>query len=457
MKICESQFIHREKNLCGGAVSPVAASPAKGLPPIGALALAALVLGLGGCGDTVKLPTSASSGQVQTYFDGNQITIDHYGKQISVAGATDNPGIEGTFTTTASGITNISETFSAVGDVTFNPPLTGAWLVEMTGVGAAGNLLSTDDGVVEFGQYTVMAANTECPSFSKATRFLFVTVPVSQLNLSDGRDPHYYGTTDINTQGSSVYFNTSYYTLGQPLSNPTTYQGDAACATSGLGSLISYPVNQFVGGTAGYAALAKSQFLVGDIPAPVWGDSLYVTQNVVGLAMPSSAVSTTGLASTHFIGLLYEPSVSPGYGQPYAAYDPSVLGGAFGDEAGSSSACSSFQAGITASVANKTLSQAPSAQAIYGGDFPKTSANPTAAPGDSGTETCDMAIDLGTQDATNNGLFPGAQLYTGTSTAVTSTSGTAIVSQIDGRSVLLFRTYSTSSTGRLLVLFQALQ
>jgi hypothetical protein len=224
-----------------------------------------------------------------------------------------------------------------------------------------------------------------------------------------------------------------------------------------LGSLISYPVNQFVGGTAGYAALAKSQFLVGDIPAPVWGDSLYVTQNVVGLAMPSSAVSTTGLASTHFIGLLYEPSLAPGYGKPSAAYDPSVLGGAFGDEAGSSSACSSFQAGITASVANKTLSQAPSAQAIYGGDFPKTSANPTAAPGDSGTETCDMAIDLGTQDATNNGLFPGAQLYTGTSTAVTSTSGDALVSQIDGRSVLLFRTYSTSSTGRLLVLFQALQ
>jgi hypothetical protein len=460
MKICESHSIHREKNLCGGAVSPVAASPVKDLPPasamVCAMALAALVLGLGGCGDTAKLPTAASSGQVQTYYYGNQVTIDHYGKQVSVAGDSDNPGIEGTFTTTASGITNISETFSANGDVTFNPPLTGAWLVEMTGVGATGNLLSTDGGKIFTGDAVVMAGNTECPSFSKATRFLFVNVPVKQLNPSDARDPHYYGTTDINTQGSSVDFNTSYYTLGQPVTNPTTYQGDAACATSGLGSLISYPVNQFAGGSGGYSALAKSQFLVGDIPAPAWNNSQYVVQNVVGLAMPSSAVTTTALSSTHFIGLLHEPSATPQDGVS-AGYDPGVLGGAFGDEAGSSSACSSFQAGITASVANKTLSQAPSAQAIYGGDFPKTSANPTAAPGDSGTETCDMAIDLGTQDATNNGLFPGAQLYTGTSTAVTSTSGTAIVSQIDGRSVLLFRTYSTSSTGRLLVLFQALQ
>jgi hypothetical protein len=410
------------------------------------MALAALVLGLAGCGETAKLPTAASSDQVQTYFTGNtstnaeQVTIDHYGKQLSVMDV-NGPVVEGTFTTTASGVINITETTGTGRAV--NTPQADAWLVEMTGVGAIGNFLQFDDGTIYGGDAVVMAGNTECPSFSKATRFLFVTVPGSS---------NYYGTTDINTQGSSVDFNTSYYTLGQPLTNPTTSLGDAACSTTEFGSVISYPVNQLAGGNPGYSAIGESQFLVGAIPAPAYNNSLYVVQNVVGLAMPSSAISTTALSSTHFIGLLENPSAVKS-----SAYDPSVLAGAFGDEAGSSSACSSFQAGITVSLANKSLSQAPSARAIYGGDFPKTTTNPTAGPGASGTETCDMAIDLGTQDATNNGLFPGAQLYTGTSTAVTSTSGTAIVSQIDGRSVILFRTYSTGSSGRLLILFQALQ
>lgn len=450
MKIFESHSICRAKRLCARKVSTT-----KGLSPICAMALAALVLDLAGCGETAKLPTASSSGQVQTYFTGNtstnaeQVTIDHYGKQLSVQD-TNGPLVEGTFTTTASGVISITETTGSGRAV--NTPQPDAWLVEMTGVGAVGNFLQFDDGTIYSGEAVMMAGNTECPSFSKATRFLFVTVPVKQSDFTDPRSPKYYGTTDISTQGSSVDFNTSYYTLGQPLTNPTTYQGDAACSTTEFGSVISYPVNQFAGGNSGYSAIGESQFLSGAIPAPPYNSFLYVAQNVVGLAMPSSAVSTTALSSTHFVGLLENPSAVQ-----LSAYDPSVLAGAFGDEAGTSSACSSFQTGITASVANKSLNQAPSAQAIYGGDFPKTSTNPTATPGASGTETCDMAIDLGTQDATNNGLFFGAQLYTGTSTAVTSTSGTAIVSQIDGRSVILFRTYSTSSSGQLLVLFQALQ
>jgi len=79
MKIFESHSICRAKHLCARKVSP-----AKRLPPICAMALAALVLGLAGCGETAKLPTAASSDQVQTYFTGNtstnaeQVTIDHY-------------------------------------------------------------------------------------------------------------------------------------------------------------------------------------------------------------------------------------------------------------------------------------------------------------------------------------------------------------------------------------------
>jgi hypothetical protein len=472
MKIFDSLSIHREKKLCASAVSPVAATPAKEQSPVCGLALAALVLGLAGCGASANLPTAASNGQVNTYYSGpvqdagysdGQFTIDHYGSQLSFEESYKSeivPTLEGTFTTTASGFSNIAETAGPTSSAgtsmaEFSTPLTGAWLAEMQGVAAAGNLLNNTDDTIQGGAATVMAANTECPNFPKPVRFLYVTPPPPNSTYPSGNS---YGTTDINTQGSSVDFNTTYYTLGQPLTNPTTVQGVAACATTALGSLISYPVNVVSNslGSNGYSVIAKSQFLAGAIPASA--GTIYTGQNVVnseyvvGLAMPSTAVSTTALAGTHFIGLLYNPSAASS-----AAYDPSVLAGAFGDYAGASSACANFQAGITASLANGTISQAPSSQAIYGGDFSKALTN--GAPGDLGTETCDMAIDLGAQDSTNYGLFPNAQLYAWTqpnvwdTATVTSATGAAIVSQIDGRYVILFSTTSK----RLLVFFQALQ
>jgi len=462
MKIFESHSIHREKNVCAREASPVAASPAKERPAIRGVVLAALALGLAGCSESANLPTAPSSGKVQTYFagpiqntyiDNGQMTIDHYGGQLSfeiVYNTGIAPFLEGTYTATAAGFTNITETAGMSGNggtsiVTMPTPATGAWLVEIPGVAATGNLLYTINGTIQRGAATLMAANTECPNFPSAAHFLFVSMPAPNSTFPAS---NYYGTADIVTQGSSVDFNSNYYTLGQPLANPTTFQGDAACATTAMGSLISYPVN-FVGSGnyGGYATIAKSQFLAGGIPLTLKFNNL--VQYVVGVVMPSSAVSTTALASTHYIGLIYYPTASSSSGAA-VTYDPGVLAGAFGDEAGTSLACSSFQTEITASLASKTISQAPSTAAIYGGDFSKALTN--GAPGASGTETCDMAIDLGTQDSTNNGLFPSAQLYVAGSTTVTSATGAAIVSQIDGRSVILFRTPT-----RLIALFQALQ
>jgi hypothetical protein len=51
---------------------------------------------------------------------------------------------------------------------------------------------------------------------------------------------------------------------------------------------------------------------------------------------------------------------------------------------------------------------------IYGGDFLNN--DPTSTQGTGGFSTrCNVAIDLGTQDPSNNGIYPAAQVYFGTS------------------------------------------
>jgi hypothetical protein len=95
------------------------------------------------------------------------------------------------------------------------------------------------------------------------------------------------------------------------------------------------------------------------------------------------------------------------------------------------SACSSF--------ASQT---GPLVNGIYGGDFPQNNGqdNPSASPG--GFGNCDLAIDLGTQDPSNNGLFPKATIWLGGSYAANTTgttysfSAVAIAGQLNGKNAI---------------------
>jgi hypothetical protein len=62
-----------------------------------------------------------------------------------------------------------------------------------------------------------------------------------------------------------------------------------------------------------------------------------------------------------------------------------------------------------------TVPVLPSANSLYGGEFlTSTGAGPVNDPsGTSGSENCDVAIDLGTQDSATNGLFPKATVFIG--------------------------------------------
>jgi len=455
------------------------------------LAMAAVVAGLSGCTETAKVPPAASTGQVYTYYSGpvtssngdnfidGQFTIDESsGKKLSFEEpyqGSITPKLEGIFTSTDAGSLNITETaVSTYLAGTTLAPVTGsagqgAWLAEIPGYIATGNVLdvtyntsSQSTGVLG-GEGVIMVDNTACPDYSKAQRFVFVPV------ASQGSDSSNYGTADISTQGSTVNFNVNYYALGGSLASPVTVSAVTACGSTPLGSLISYPVNQYTSSNSEgpyLSAIAQSLVLAGTIPAPTIPNLGAQGRNVVGLAVPASAVDPKTLSGKHFIGLLNSGAQDQG-----SAYDPGVLAAGFGYQTAATGTCPAFQAAITSSVTSGGIAQAPSANAIYGGDFPADATTNIQKPGTGGTENCDMAIDLGAQDSTNNGLFPNAQLYympvsPKSSTAALS-SGTAVAGQVDGRYVILFtaktgpvapvNSWQGTSEPGTFVLFEALQ
>jgi hypothetical protein len=77
-----------------------------------------------------------------------------------------------------------------------------------------------------------------------------------------------------------------------------------------------------------------------------------------------------------------------------------------------------------------TVAALPSPNAIYGGEFLSTTAggNVNDPSGAIGSEDCDVAIDLGTQDSTTSGLFPNATVFIGSNYPPFSTSHTWICS-----------------------------
>jgi hypothetical protein len=148
------------------------------------------------------------------------------------------------------------------------------------------------------------------------------------------------------------------------------------------------------------------------------------------------------------------------------SYDITVLASAFGDHTASSQACSTLQSSLAANNGQgaKTVAALPSANSVYGGEFLTTTStgavnDPTGA---SGSENCDVAIDLGTQDPANNGSFPNATVFIGSnyppysasdpwictdtgSTCSVSFPAAAVVGTVQGQYVIFVVASSASS------------
>jgi hypothetical protein len=437
--------------------------------PVTLLGLCFLAFGSGGCGQTANPVTSPSAGLVDSYFgvpfltpgstlSRNSSTFDHAGNQIDVSGfiplgtPTPAPILSGTFVRADTGFLNIAENFTTTSTGVIsaqNPPLTGAWAVEIPGAGALANLLSassTFSGLSVRAAPAAMTENAACPNFSNPASFLYLTVPNSGLT----RDNADYGAVNISTQGSAVTFNAKPYLIGPLQQAASTVTG--GCSNTNLGALTAYPLNSFATSSnlelisIGASGLLVSNFAnlrAGGLGAFGGGTG------VIGVAEPSAAVDVSAVIGAKYNGFFYAP-----LNNVPENYDITVLASAFGDDTATSQACSALQSSLAANhgQGSGTVAVLPSANSLYGGEFLTTTSNGNVndPSGTSGSENCDVVIDLGTQDSATNGLFPNATVFIGSnyppfsaknpwmcgSTCAVSFPAAAVVGKVQGQFVI---------------------
>jgi hypothetical protein len=433
-------------------------------------------LGFIGCGQTAPTLTPTSAGKVDAYFGSpfNTLsrnfsesisTFDHSTGEINASGFVSTTHgsvpsgiLSGTFTAAPTGFLSITENFATVNSVLTaeNPPVTGAWAVEIPGAGALGNLLAvntTGGGAPSPASPVAVAENTACPNFpNTAAPFLYVAVPGS----TPGADLADYGSVQISTQGSDVTLNAQAYLMGTTGSaslTPTTVTG--GCSQTYFGPLTAYPLNSFGTLSAldlidiGQSGLLVSSFLPS---ASVEPGAFGGGTGIIGVAASIGPANVIAVVAAQYNGFFYAPQNSAPEN-----YDITVLASAFGDNAANSPACSALQSSLVANNGQgaSSIAALPSANSIYGGEFLTTTGSVTVndPTGASGSENCDVVIDLGTQDAANNGLFPNATIFIGSNyppfssakpwncantTAVCAVSfpAAAVVGQVQGQYVI---------------------
>jgi hypothetical protein len=438
-------------------------------------------LGSGGCGETAQPVTSPAADKVNSYFGGpfavtgstvtaSASAFDRSANRIAVSGLLAQRTalvptniISGSFVSAPTGFLGITESFATTSTAVltpFNPPLTGAWTVEIPGAGALANLLSINTNsttATVSAAPTAMADNSTCPNFSTATRFLYVTVP----NLGVSADLADYGTVQIASQGSAVTFTAQPYLVGSQTQPSSIVTG--GCSQTNLGALTAYPLNSFGSSSnlelisIGGSGLLVSSYnqLVG-----LTGGAFGGGKGVIGVAAPGSPLDINSVVAGQYNGFIFSPQ-----NRAKQSYDITVLASSFGNHSATSQACSALEASLAANNGQGAngVPVLPTANTLYGGEFLTMSSSgelvndPTGA---SGSENCDVVIDLGTQDSSNSGLFPKTTVFIGSNFPPFSVSnpwtcgGTvcavsfpaaAVVGQVHGKYVILLSGSASSN------------
>jgi hypothetical protein len=439
------------------------------------------VMVLGGCGQIAKTITPPAADQVDSYFGGpfsvsgsalvrSSSTFDHSTKEISVSALLSTQTAQvptvlmaGTFLPASTGFLSVTENFATTGSgalVAENPPVKGAWAVEIPGAGALANFLTlhgAGGGPAATAAPAAMAENTACPNFSSQTPFLYVAVPKTSLT-GDTAD---YGQVNIDVEGSDVTLSATPFLIGPVAATASTVTG--GCSNTNFGALTAYPLNSY--GSAsnldlvsiGASGLLVSSFSSGGTGSGAFGGGT----GVIGVAEPSGPIDVHAAVAAKYNGFVYDP-----LNLVQQNYDITTLASSFGDDTATSSACSALQSSLIANNGQgaKSVPLLPSANSLYGGEFVtgtgSSAANdPTAA---SGSENCDTVIDLGTQDSKIHGLFPNAAVFIGSnyppfnaanpwicpdtgSTCAVSFPAAAVVGQVKGQYVI-FLVASAAST-----------
>jgi hypothetical protein len=441
----------------------------------GALCLLLVALAVAGCSSTSSPATTTQQDTPQTYFgpatnklySQETFAIDHSANPTCPVDSTTglpactfaqyqyrhDLGYEqfvynsGYFTPLANGILSIGVTYSNgnLGGGTlsaYNPQAANSWAVELPG----------QAGLVGLSKQTVVpiASNESCPSLATAQPFQFVTIP----NAGDSTGTA-YGSVSIGTSGSTVNFNNiSQYTVGgsnTPTNHSLTPSVQGSCGQTVYGQTIGVPDTTTVTGSeetltpSATIAIAPSGFLVEDngmLPAGNVGSGNLPYQPVlgagvgaIGLPVPTSAVTTSTLIGTQYVGFIYTTGWQAPNSGPVVV-PPSSLIASFGFP--NQTACPNLPA-QTGTI-------------IYGGEFSNN--NPSA----NAVGNCDIAVDLGAQSATTYGLYPNATVWVGSPFPRTPSSGkanqpqtassfsaVAIAGQIQGKYAIFLIGYDPTS------------
>lgn len=398
-----------------------------------------------------SLTASSSDGEtLATYTLDNTLNtfvVNAYGPSgviiSTVAGSTTSTGTtileSGNISTLSNGIVPLDATYfpGAVLSSASQPSQTGSWAVEIPGQAALVEVEATNAG----GSATTFAplvATQLCPTLKSSQSFQFVTIPRGSSN--SGWNPETetaYGSVSVSTSGSAVQFsNISQYTL--PATNggtpgtpaiPAASTAATVCSQTLFGETMSIPETVTVENPGGNSqssspaatiGISSSGFLLEDSgseqgPSP-YENVLGAGYGAIGLQKPSSALDTSTVVATQYQGILY------------GAHDGSIAG-----VSGPGFRLISSFGYSNLGTACPTLPAPSTSTILYGGEFASNDPSVNAY------GNCDLALDLGTQDPNNNGLYPEATVYVsasfpynGVGTAY-SFPAVAIAGQIGGK------------------------
>jgi len=421
-----------------------------------------------------QLDDTAQTFSKSSYYVGqNNSDLVQYGARTFDAGTT---------TKLVRGLLSLGMEYSwnPTSPVTYNqsPLPSGGWAVELPN--QAGGLIQISvPPAQESASSTIlpvepMVAATSCPDFATPQTYQFITLPAplpatavskwGKAKLSEyawnPAQETAYGSVDVGGSGSAITFNSiqqyafpklSAAGLGAsgPPTNIVTSPQAGACTSTYYGYTTAVPGNLSVTDPGPNTESAPPVSLVGIGPTGLLVQSnaadgeqavntttplayenlLGAGTGAIGLPKPSSALSTSALVGAQYLGFFY------GSGS-FGSSNWSTYVASFGFAGTPPLSCSAANLGVPATNTDALL---------YGGDFPNN--NPGSAiiqsqsnPFNPGFPTdCDFAIDLGAQDANNNGLFPVATVYVGENYAPNQTGGNynfpavAIAGQLGGK------------------------
>lgn len=447
-----------------------------------------LLLWIAGCGVTKSssdpTPPPVSPGP-QTYFapsiafDGATLNMSAYTLDDKAATfsqtifsnlATSQPGSQvldaGTFTVSQRGLRSLSISTTYARDLNnpqvyaptpFDQVATSSFALELAGqAGGFVQLQATGKNQQSVEQPVVpLVAATQCPNLTTAQTYRFITIPAPLIPAGTGptsgawepTTETAYGSVDISTSGSAVNFkNIQQHTLpsaggtGTPAQPPSS-SVTGACGPTNFGNTIVTPgqaviTNPNAGGSNNVSPQATigigssglllednggsgGNALAGSSPPLYYDNVLGAGTGAVGLPKPSAALDTSAAVGAQYLGFIYAAGVYTGAG-----------GGAL---TGWSSHLASFGFS-TMPTGCPSFAKTPIAP-IYGGDF----TNDAPSTSKDGFGNCDFAIDLGSQDSANNGLYSQATVLVGTNYPTNSTgasyqfSAVAIAGQLNGK------------------------